>query len=70
MLEHSPVTVSLSQLLPQLEAEGYAVLDATTVAQWAQHPLAELTALVPDWEGMPEDAYLKDGGHYRLRRHS
>ena len=34
------------------------MLDATTVAQWAQHPLAELTALVPDWEGMPEDAYL------------
>ena len=69
MLEHSPVTVSLPQLLPQLEADGYAVLDAITVAQWAQHPLPELAALVPDWEGMPEDAYLKDGGHYRLRRH-
>jgi hypothetical protein len=62
--------VPLAALLPQLEAEGYAVLDAKTVAQWAQHPLSELTALVPDWEGMPEDAYLKDGGHYRLRRHS
>jgi hypothetical protein len=70
MLEHSPVTVPLAELLPQLKAEGYAVLDAVTVAQWAQHPLNELTALVPDWEGMPEDAYLKDGGHYRLRRHS
>ncbi|MEI8399977.1 MAG: 2OG-Fe dioxygenase family protein [Alcaligenaceae bacterium] len=70
MLEHSPVTVSLSELLPQLKAKGYAVLDPTTVAQWAHHPLAELAALIPDWEGMPEDAYLKDGGHYRLRRHS
>lgn len=70
MLEHSPVTISLPELLPQLKAEGYAVLDAVTVAQWAQHPLSELMALVPDWEGMPEDAYLKDGGRYRLRRHS
>ena len=70
MLEHSPATISLPQLLPQLQSEGYAVLDPATVAQWAQHPLNALTALVPDWEGMPEDAYLKDGGHYRLRRHS
>ena len=70
MLEHSPATVSLSELLPQLKAEGYAVLNPITVAQWAHHPLSELAALIPDWEGMPEDAYLKDGGHYRLRRHS
>ncbi len=59
MLEHSPATISLPQLLPQLQSEGYAVLDPATVAQWAHHPLNALTALVPDWEGMPEDAYLK-----------
>ena len=49
MLEHSPVTVPLAELLPQLKAEGYAVLDPATVAQWAQHPMSELAALVPDW---------------------
>ena len=70
MLEHSPITTPLPSLLSQLHSQGYAVLNAATVAQWAQSPLAALNALSSDWEGMPEDAYLKDGGHYRLRRHA
>jgi len=27
-------------------------------------------ALVPSWDRLPPDAHLKDGGHYRRRRHS
>lgn len=27
-------------------------------------------ALVPSWDRLPPDAHLKDGGHYRKRRHS
>jgi hypothetical protein len=32
--------------------------------------LDELLALSPDWDNMPPDNYLKDGGRYRRRRHS
>ena len=28
------------------------------------------TALTPSWDDLPPDAHLKDGGHYRKRRHS
>ena len=28
------------------------------------------TALTPSWDDLPPDAHLKDGGHYRRRRHS
>lgn len=27
-------------------------------------------ALTPSWDNLPPDAHLKDGGHYRRRRHS
>lgn len=32
--------------------------------------LEALDALRPSWHHLPADAYLKDGGHYRRRRHS
>ncbi len=28
------------------------------------------TALAPSWDNLPPDTHLKDGGHYRKRRHS
>lgn len=53
-----------------LRAYGYAVLSPAAVAQWAGCNLADLAALTSSWNGMPTDAYLKDGGRYRSRRHS
>ena len=53
-----------------LRAYGYAVLSPATVAQWAQCDGAQLPQLAASWDGMPDDAYLKDGGRYRKRRHS
>ncbi|WP_395027174.1 2OG-Fe dioxygenase family protein [Comamonas odontotermitis] len=53
-----------------LRAYGYAVLSPATVAQWAQCDGALLPQLADSWNGMPDDAYLKDGGRYRKRRHS
>ena len=32
--------------------------------------LEDLLALRPRWDDLPPDNYLKDGGHYRRRRHS
>ena len=70
MLDYLPSTTSLEDLLPQLRNQGYAVLSAKTVVQWAGCSSEHLHALSADWVGMPKDAYLKDGGHYRSRRHS
>ena len=65
-----PPVVVLEQMLPELQAKGYAVLGAQDVARWVHCSLAELNALCSDWDDMPPDLYLKDGGHYRRRRHS
>jgi hypothetical protein len=65
-----PPAVTLEQMLPELQAKGYAVLGAHNVARWAHCSLDELNALCSDWHDMPPDLYLKDGGHYRRRRHS
>jgi hypothetical protein len=53
-----------------LRNQGYAVLDAQGVAQLSACSLAELQALGTYWEDLPPDLFLKDGGHYRRRRHS
>jgi hypothetical protein len=65
-----PPVVALEYMLPELQAKGYAVLGPQDVARWAHCNLSELNALSSDWQGMPPDLYLKDGGHYRRRRHS
>jgi len=57
-------------LEPVLRAQGYAVLGAGAVAQASGCALADLAALQPLWNDLPPDHYLKDGGHYRRRRHS
>jgi hypothetical protein len=53
-----------------LRRQGYAVVGAEEVCELADSPLADLMALRPSWEDLPPDNYLKDGGHYRRRRHS
>lgn len=57
-------------LMPQLRAQGYAVLGAAAVAALAGVDLAALRALEGDWADLPPDLYLKDGGRYRRRRHA
>ena len=60
------------QALPALQGRGYAVLAPQGVAQLAGGPdaLAALMGLRGDWDDLPPDAHLKDGGRYRRRRHS
>ncbi len=53
-----------------LQAQGFAVLAAPDFAQIAGCDLAQLSAFRPYWDDLPPDAYLKDGGRYRRRRHS
>lgn len=65
-----PPFVTSENVLSQLQIKGYAVLDAQEVARWSQCSLETLNGLCNDWHEMPPDLYLKDGGHYRRRRHS
>jgi hypothetical protein len=53
-----------------LRARGFAVLPREwTVGASGLSPGALLT-LGAEWNDLPDDPYLKDGGHYRRRRHS
>ena len=65
-----PSLAVLSELGPVLRQQGYGVLDAQGVSTLSGCPMAELDALRPLWVGLPPDAFLKDGGRYRRRRHS
>lgn len=54
----------------RLQEVGFAVLAPNDVSQWARVNLQDLLALAADWEDLPPDEYLKDGGRYRRRRHA
>src|SRR6478736_8328667 len=58
------------QLDALLSQQGYAVLSPQGVCELAGCAMAELQALLPSWNALPPDNYLKDGGRYRKRRHS
>src|SRR4051812_29761570 len=58
------------QLPALLRQQGYAVLSPQGVCELAGCTLDQLQALLPSWNALPPDNYLKDGGRYRRRRHS
>ncbi|MDB6162576.1 MAG: hypothetical protein JWL98_8 [Xanthomonadaceae bacterium] len=66
----TPPLTSLDALLPQMQARGFAVLSAASVATMAGCEDAALHAMTPGWNDLAPDRYLRDGGHYRKRRHS
>ena len=70
MNELAPQYAQLDMLPSQMAQQGFTVLNATSVAQWASCTAEELSALSSDWNDMPPDNHLKDGGRYRRRRHS
>jgi hypothetical protein len=59
-----------SQVNSLLKSHGFCVLNASSVTQWLNCSMADLDSLSPSWDNLPHDNYLKDGGHYRRRRHS
>jgi hypothetical protein len=66
----APTLTSTDTLPGRLRGQGYAVLGAQAVGELCGCTLSELDALRASWNDLPADAYLKDGGHYRRRRHS
>ena len=53
----------------QLQSAGWAVLDPPGLCALAGVPLAALMAWQALWQTLPPDTHLRDGGHYRRRRH-
>jgi hypothetical protein len=70
MTTYAPPFTALGQLTGALRTTGYALLSPSDVATLAGCSLAELDALRASWDDLARDAYLKDGGNYRRRRHS
>lgn len=65
-----PPVVPPEAAVARLRERGYAVLSATGLAGLCGHDAAGLQALAPSWDALEPDAYLRDGGRYRRRRHS
>jgi hypothetical protein len=65
-----PKTIAVAELGIAVQQKGYGMLNAASVAEWAGCSVDALHALSPDWDHMPPDNYLKDGGRYRRRLHS
>ncbi len=65
----APVTPP-GELVDALAGPGRAVLDPAGFIALCGASVAELDALRPSWDDLPPDAHLRDGGHYRRRRHA
>ena len=63
------MTLDRSGLRARLADAGYALVPAAAACATLQLDLAGLDALRDSWERLPRDAYLRDGGNYRARRH-
>jgi hypothetical protein len=57
-------------LAAALGERGEAVLAPEGLAAFAGVATADLDAWKPSWDDLPPDAYLRDGGRYRRRRHT
>lgn len=53
-----------------LAEQGQAVLDPAGFAALVGAPLTAFDAMRSSWDELAPDTYLRDGGHYRRRRHS
>jgi hypothetical protein len=66
----APAFTPPSQLDAAMRQRGYSVLTPQAVCELAGCTLPDLMALRASWDRLAPDRYLKDGGHYRKRRHS
>jgi hypothetical protein len=60
----------LGEVSSSLTSEGWALLPTTLLYPWLPADEAQAGALHDSWNDLPADTHLRDGGHYRFRRHS
>lgn len=66
----APPLTAHADLSRALAAGGEAVLAAAGLEAFAGVPHAAFDAWTQSWHDLPPDAYLRDGGRYRKRRHA
>jgi hypothetical protein len=66
----APAYTEPFHLADAVKSQGFGVLSPSGLATFLDFPLSALDALKADWNDLPPDRFLKDGGHYRRRRHS
>jgi len=66
----SPIYVAPSQLAEAVKNAGFGVLSPAGLTTLVEYPQSALEQIKPDWDDLPPDNFLKDGGRYRRRRHS
>ena len=62
--------MDLASVVRQLDSAGYALLSPAVASATLGLDLAALDSTRGSWGRLPRDQYLRDGGHYRARRHS
>lgn len=66
----TPPITAPSELDATLRERGHAVLSPSGLRLLIGASATELDALRSSWNDLPADAYLRDGGRYRRRRHA
>lgn len=66
----APPSTPVLQVVSELQKNGFAVLAPPDMLAWSGCDASALEAMRPDWESLPPDMHMKDGGRYRRRRHS
>ena len=57
-------------VIESVSKAGYAFLSARDLGPVLHVDVAQLNPLEEWWSSLPRDQYLRDGGHYRSRRHA
>jgi hypothetical protein len=65
----APPLCQAEEVDARLRERGFAVIDPAGLCALLATPRADLDALLPFWDDLAPDTYLKDGGRYRRRRH-
>lgn len=66
----TPPFIPPSQIDVHLHERGFAVIDAAGLCQRLDAEPARLDDWRVFWDELPPDPHLRDGGHYRRRRHA
>ena len=66
----TPTITPPPQLTAALREHGHAALSPPGLRELTGASANALDALKPSWQALPPDAYLRDGGRYRRRRHA
>ena len=61
---------SLDQVPATLRKQGWALIAPPALFEWLHTDQATADLLHASWNDLPSDPHLRDGGHYRFRRHS